>query len=435
MTSIARRLAEPLEAAPGAQIADLLRAAATAARRAVARPVEGTIITVADAAADAAETARTDFPESGRTVAEAAQRAARDALARTPSQLAVLAAAGVPDAGGQAYVLLLDALVEVLGGAPAQPLAGSTTPIQTPAAEGRPQLEYEVMYALHGALGPARTALSAELSALGHSVVLVGDSTVAQVHVHLAEAGAAIEAALGRGRLSHIRVTALPPEPTVGSAGRTVLCVVAGPGLATAVAAMGGTPVLASDQQEALAGLTAAAERTPGDLIILPNEPGTLARTGDLAAALRRPHRHVTVIPTVAQVQGLAAMAVHEPSADFESVVVAMSNAAGHARHGGVTVAEGPAMTMAGPCRAGDVLGIVMGDFVEIGDSLAEVAWAVVRRLLAPGGELLTLVAGADVDDGLPARLADRVRASWSDVDVEVVVGGQTRYPLLLGLE
>jgi uncharacterized protein len=134
-------------------------------------------------------------------------------------------------------------------------------------------------------------------------------------------------------------------------------------------------------------------------------------------------------------VQGLAAMAVHEPSADFESVAVAMSTAAGHARHGGVTVAEGPAMTMAGPCRAGDVLGVVMGDFVEIGDSMTEVAWAVAQRLLTPGGELLTLVAGADVDDGLPQRLADRVRATWSGIDVEVVLGGQARYPLLLGLE
>jgi dihydroxyacetone kinase-like predicted kinase len=151
--------------------------------------------------------------------------------------------------------------------------------------------------------------------------------------------------------------------------------------------------------------------------------------------ALRHRQRRVTVIPTVTQVQGLSAMAVHEPSADYESAVVAMSGAAGHTRHGAVTVAERAAMTMAGPCRAGDVLGIVMGDFVEIGDSVADVAWAVVKRLLGPGGELLTLVAGADVPDGLPEQLADRVRAQWSDVDVEVVTGGQVRYPLLLGLE
>ncbi len=438
MTSIARRLGEQGELPPGLQVADLLRTAATAARRAVARPVEGTIITVAEAAADGAETARSGAHSDARAVAESAQDAARVALARTPSQLAVLAAAGVPDAGGQAYVLLLDALVEVLGGAPAEPLA-APAPSATSAVDrldnGQRPLEYEVMYALYGAADPTREALSAELSALGHSVVLVGDSTVAQVHVHLAEAGAAIEAALGRGRLSHIRVTALPPDPVADTAERTVLSVVAGPGLAEAVGALGGTPVLAADRERALAELTAAAEHAAGDLIILPNDSATLIRTSELASAFRTPHRRVTVIPTVAQVQGLAAMAVHEPTADFESVVVAMSSAAGHARHGGVTVAEGAAMTMAGPCRPGDILGIVMGDFVEIGDSIADVAWAVVQRLLTPGGELLTLVAGADVDDGLPERLADRVRASWSGLDVEVVAGGQARYPLLLGLE
>ena len=78
----------------------------------------------------------------------------------------------------------------------------------------------------------------------------------------------------------------------------------------------------------------------------------------------------MAVIPTVAQMQGLAAMAVHEPTADFDSVVVAMSSAAGHARHAAVTIAESPAMTMAGRCETGDVLGVVEGDFVEIGDSV-----------------------------------------------------------------
>ena len=141
----------------------------------------------------------------------------------------------------------------------------------------------------------------------------------------------------------------------------------------------------------------------------------------------------MTVIPTVAQVQGLAAMAVHEPAADFESVVVAMSSAAGHVRHGAVTVAERAAMTMAGPCRPRDVLGVVMGDFVEIGRTVPEVAWAVVERLLSAGGELLTVVAGAEVDGEVPGQLADRVRTAWPGVDVEVVYGGQPRYPLAAG--
>jgi dihydroxyacetone kinase-like predicted kinase len=78
---------------------------------------------------------------------------------------------------------------------------------------------------------------------------------------------------------------------------------------------------------------------------------------------------------------------------------------------------------------------VVMGDFIELGRTVPEVAWAVIERLLSAGGELLTIVAGADVEEDVPERLADRVRATWAGVDVEVVAGGQPRYPLLLGLE
>jgi dihydroxyacetone kinase-like predicted kinase len=134
-------------------------------------------------------------------------------------------------------------------------------------------------------------------------------------------------------------------------------------------------------------------------------------------------------------VQGLAAVAVHEPSADFESAVVAMSTAAGHARHGAVTVAENAAMTMAGRCRPGDVLGAVEGDVVVIGTSMVEVAWQVVQRLVSAGGELLTMVRGIEADDDLLSDLTARVRERFRTVDVEMVDGRQAGYPLLLGLE
>jgi dihydroxyacetone kinase-like predicted kinase len=128
-------------------------------------------------------------------------------------------------------------------------------------------------------------------------------------------------------------------------------------------------------------------------------------------------------------------MAVHEPSADFESVVVAMSNAAGHTRYGAVTVAEKAAMTMVGRCHRGDVLGAIQGDVIIIGSSLADVAWQVTERLLAAGGELLTLVRGIGADADLLPDLTTRVRGWSGTVDVEVLDGGQPRYPLLLGLE
>jgi uncharacterized protein len=424
-----------LQALPaGTLIATLLRSAAVAARRAVARPVAGTILTVADEAATAAEEAAVSHPDDALHVVRAAQRSAHASLARTPQQLDVLASAGVVDAGAQAYVLLIDALTEVLGGTPAHPLtAVDPRPAARQQEWTRVSGEYEVMYTLRGAQPSDLDGLRDQLSELGHSVVIVGDQAIAQVHVHLGEAGAAVEAGLPLGELSQLRITALPPSSAAGQ--RSVLAVVAGSGLAQAVASLGGIPVLAAQGGVTVDQLKAAAERTCGDLVILPNGSRNLKRAEQVAAELRRNGRRVGIIPTLAQVQGLAAMAVHEPSADLESVVVAMSRAASHARHGDIAVAERSTMTPAGRCQPGDVLGAVQGDVVVIGTSMAEVAWQVVERLLTPGGELLTLIRGLAADDNLLPDLAARVRRLSRPLDVEIVNGGQPGYPLLLGVE
>lgn len=433
---------------PERGLARVLKIVAVAGRRAVARPVAGTILTVAAAAASAAEQAvldrvaddRAADPQVGITrvlaVAEVARDAAAEALRRTPDELARLADAGVVDAGGQAYVLLLDVLVEVLGGPAARPLADQPVPYLShrPRPESGP-LTYEVMYALRGTGPDDLDTLRERLSDLGDSVVVVGDRTVAQVHVHLADAGAAVEAGLPYGRIGQIRINALPPDEVVG-ADRAVVAVVAGPGLAAAVTELGGTPVVPASAHVTAQELAVAVQQSCGDVVVLPNDMEGLEIATHLAGELRTQGRRVAVIPTVAQVQGLAALAVHEPGADFDSVVVAMSSTAGHTRHGAVTVAESPAMTMAGRCETGDVLGLVDGDFVEIGDDLGQVAWRVVERLLASGGgELITVVRGRGADDQLIGRLRARIRAWSPSLDVEVVDGGQGRYPLLVGLE
>ena len=438
VTSLCRTLEQqPADTAspPGAMVAVLMRRVATAATQAVARPVAGTILTVADEAAGAAERAARHTPGSALDVAAAAQQSARAALLRTTSQLDVLARAGVVDAGGQAFVLLLDVLVEVLGGAPAQPLREVEPPL-VQAASSHPPVgphgQFEVMYAVRGARRSALDGLRVRLSELGHSVVIVGDESVAQVHVHLEEPGAAVEAGLDVGRLSQIRITTLaaPAERE-----RTVLSLVVGDGLAAAVRDLGGVPVQGTRGPFTVEELSATLTDNGGDVVILPNDMENLEIASHLADQLRAQGRRIAVIPTVAQVQGLAAIAVHEPTADFDSAVVAMSTAAGHTRQGAVTIAESSAMTMAGRCRPGDVLGVVEGDFVVIGTSVVEVGWQVVERLLSAGGELVTLVSGATAEPELVAELTHRTQRGHDGVDVEVLVGGQGRYPLLIGVE
>ena len=435
--SVCRSLGQPSAVlgagSAGDRVALLLGTVADAAHRAVARPVAGTILTVAADAAAAAERAAREHPEDALAVARAAQAEARLALQRTPDQLDVLAAAGVVDAGGQAYALLVDALVEVLGGEPARALPATAASFPHPAAAAGPA--YEVMYALAGVDGEALAGLRERLAALGESVVVVGggDQELAQVHVHVDEPGPVIEAALGLGRVSGIRVSTLEPADST----RSVVSVVTGAGLREAVTAAGAVAVEPGEGRPVAEELAAVLARTSGDVLILPNDADTLEAAGRLVARLRagrrspRPARRLAVVPTVAQVQGLAALAVHDPEADFDAVVAAMSSAAGHTRHGAVTVAAGRAAA-AGP---GTVLGAVEGEVVEVGEDVAAVARRVVGRLLAAGGELLTLVPGEGAPAGLAQELGREVADHAPGVEVHVLAGGQSGSLLLVGLE
>ncbi len=181
--------------------------------------------------------------------------------------------------------------------------------------------------------------------------------------------------------------------------------------------------------------LAAVGGGSVAEVVILPNERDAIPVAEAAAAELRADGRRVAVLPTVTQVQGLAAVAVHEPGRSFDADVVAMTTAAGHARHGAVTVAAREAVTMAGICRPGDVLGVVEGDFAVIGSDLLDVAIEVVGRMLSAGGELVTVVTGAEADASLAEGVQTWVRKTHLEADTVVYEGGQPRYPLLLGVE
>jgi dihydroxyacetone kinase-like predicted kinase len=141
------------------------------------------------------------------------------------------------------------------------------------------------------------------------------------------------------------------------------------------------------------------------------------------------------VIPTRAAVQGIAALAVHEPGRRFDEDVVAMTAAAGATRYAELAVAEHRSWTSAGVCQAGDVLGLIDGDVAVIGTDLAATARDVLDRMLAAGGELVTLVPGAAAPADLADRLAAHVRGRHLAVDTVVHPGGQHPCPLLIGVE
>ncbi len=453
LSQMLRGLADALDGSPGdaAALAAALGQAADAAYAAVADPVEGTMLSVLRAAADATGDEKTVADLAA--LVTTAGRAAREALERTPDQLEVLRLAGVVDAGGRGVCVLLDALEEVVTGvAPDvsppprrrteradRPDSGSDFPPEP--GEGP---AYEVMFLLDA---PAAEipALRETLRPLGDSLVVVGGEPTWNVHVHVDDVGAAVEAGIAAGRPHRIRVTHLLAGATAGRVpakdlspdGRGVVSVVAGSGLGALFAAAGATvvpggPGRRASTAELLDGIRRARAR---DLIVLPNDADSLAVAEAAAGQARDEGLRVGVIPTRASVQALAALAVHDPTRRFEDDIVHMTAAAGHCRHGAVTVAAREAVTMAGVCRQGDVLGILDGDFAIIGDAIGTVACAVVDRMLGSGGELVTLVTGADADESLADLVVAHLHRTRPEVDSVVYAGGQPRYPLLIGVE
>ncbi|CAM5670269.1 DAK2 domain-containing protein [Streptomyces aurantiogriseus] len=435
-----------------------LRQAADSARRAVAHPVEGTVLSVASAAADAAGGAGGDCG----TVARAAYQGACAALAATPGQLAVLERAGVVDAGGRGLVAVLAALVETFTGerpgAPVSSGAETHACVETAGLLESGEAEdcadqaadaggpaFEVVYLLE-AEDAAVDRLRERLDALGDSLVVVGGDGLWNVHVHVDDAGAAVEAGVEAGRPYRIRITHFGVDdvharggerPPRERAQRAVVAVVPGEGLAGLYAEAGATTVLARPGEPPASGeLVEAVRRAHArEVVLLPNDADLRHTAAAAAEQARSEGVRVALIPTRSAVQGIAALAVHQPDRRFDEDVVSMTSAAGATRYAEVAVAERQSWTMAGICQAGDVLGLIDGDVAVIGADVTATAEAVLDRMLAAGGELVTLVLGDEAPDGVAERLEGRVREAYLAVDTVVYRGGRQGALLLIGVE
>jgi DAK2 domain fusion protein YloV len=450
VATLLRGLADGLADHPGAggrALAGALAEAARAGYSAVAQPVEGTMLTVATAAAAAAGAADTDDLEVS---VQAAAAAAATALARTPEQLPILARAGVVDAGGRGLVVLLDALVEAVTGraattAPLPRMARDPSLLVVARETGSSLYSYEVQFLLDAtdeAVGTLRKALAA----MGDSLVIVGtggDVQVAtwNVHVHVNDVGAAIEAGVEAGRPYRISVTRFADQVAEGPAfdqeARGVVVVSACPGLAGALAVEGailvdGGPSNNPSTAEVLSGIRAT---RAGQVVVVPNDANAQAVAQAAAGRARETGIEVAVVPTRSPVQALAALAVRDAQRRFHDDVIAMAEAAGACRYAEVTVAGRDAITVAGECRAGDVLALIEGEVNLIGTDLEPTCRTLLDRMLRAGGELVTLVLGTDAPPGLGDRLTRHVTENWAFVEVHCYQGDQAHFPLLVGVE
>ncbi len=496
LSQLAQGMAQAMRASPSGGdvmdaevLAEAFRRAAELAWAGVSSPVEGTILSVARAAAEGAAAAvgNLDGDNSSEritsehmieritsegltsdqatySVARHALLAAREALALTPEQLPSLARAGVVDAGGAGFVLVLEALESVLADRPHDGASASaqswlvprSTPDALPSLCGEIDDEgeagdgvFEVMYLLEDATPASAEALRQRLVAVGSSVMVVGGPTQWRVHVHLDHTPSALDAGSHAGRVEQVSIMSLVHSAEVVTSDQEpaalgLVCCAPGEAIGDAFTQAGAIVVPSSAGHRASTGeLLRAARRSPAARVaILPNDPDTILAAQAAARAGEAEGLAITVLPTLAVVQGLAAISVWDPDEhNADDTLAVMTHVAAHVAYGALTIAASDGFTPVGPCVQGQWLGLVGGDIVSVQDAVTDVVRDVLvgmaHRLSDPP-EMLTVLVGSRAEAGdLDAVIGRWVAevAEVGDVEVRMLAGGQRTFHWLLGLE
>ena len=467
LSQILRGLSGKLSAKAGStasEFAEALSAASASAYQAVLKPIEGTILTVVREASEAAKASAAEGATLGATL-RAARDAGRLSLDRTPDLLPVLKDAGVVDAGGAGFMLLLDAALNVVDGDPMplpedsiggdvmdEPLPAMMT-MTAPDSHGEvsvADLRYEVMYFLHLEDGKI-DQFKNDWGEIGDSIVVVGGDGIWNCHVHTNDIGAAIEVAIDLGgRPKQIRVTDLFEEvaerhathdaqraaaglPAVTTA---VVAVCSGSGLEELFAQLGVQGVVTGGQtlNPSTAELLDAVEHVNAQqVIVLPNNKNIIPVAEQLNALTTK---EVRVVLTKSMPEALAALVVYDPEASVDENLAEMAEATEAMVTGEVTQSIRDTNSDAGPITVGDWIGLVRGDgIVTVNGTLEGASISLLEHLITDEREIVTIIEGVDAPASTTAALRTWIETERPDVQIECHKGGQPLYPYLFGVE
>jgi len=447
---------------------DLARAAqlgVQAAYQSVVNPVEGTILTVARSAAEAAQQSVKTNQDLAIVLAEMVE-AAKIAQASTPELLPILKEAGVTDSGGQGLVYILEGgLRLILGKSVEADSASTATPLlQSTLGVEEAAYGYDVQFLIQGdRLNVAE--IRAQLDALGWSTLVVGDERTVKVHVHVHDPGLPISYGASQGILSDVvvenmelqakkfvqergvgTVVAAPVPPLSFPVHMTdrlretrtsiaTVCVAPSQGLADILQSLGANQIVFGGQtmnpspQELLAAIN---QVYGNEVLILPNNSNVI-----LAAqqAMKLSTKNVRVVPTKTIPQGIAALLSLNYQSDLEANAQRMLRAAQEVQTVEITQAVRDTTLSGFQIKSGDVMGLVNDELVSVGQDYDDVALDVLAKVETETHEVITIYFGQESSVAQAEVLADKIKMLHPKLEVEVHDGGQPYYHYIISLE
>lgn len=410
------------------------------ALKAVADPKEGTILSVARAAKDAASNVTTWGSEIKRDgeVALAAWKAARastlDSAENPPSE----SSRGTIDAGAHGIELIYRSLVAVLDEGsqsltdlPEQKGANSVKSQHSHRSDGA----FEVMYDLVNIPSEKIEALRSNLARIGESLLIVGESTFWKVHVHTDHVEQSVIYAKEIGNPENIRITAL--EVTGCKGERKLITVANGPGFVELMEESGVSVISAFDSRRVSPDEWVRAAAMSDEVILIPHDFHGYESALGAATKLESKGVNVAVIRSHSPLQALAAISTHSDSnlSELADEVEAMEAAS--TRTISITMAKAPREMRSGELlvTAGSVIALRDRVVIASGTNEVDVAMEAISRAVNGSSELLTLVRGAEAHEELVTQLIERINDEFPSIEVTTYLGGQAWYPLLIGIE
>ena len=455
---VAKRL-KGRESADAKLFAEAMSDGVDAAYKAVMKPAEGTILTVSRVATSSA----LEFAENGSDLElmfSCAVESAREALADTINLNPVLARAGVVDAGGKGYLIILEAALAALqGNAGAEAETGAeTAPAAAPPEEVSPfaafsteeiTFAYDTVFIVRKNGEPSLEPLRAYLESIGDSLVIGEDDESFKVHVHTNIPGSALTEAQKYGTLETAKIenmrtqhdelveegsaavqTLAQPEKEYGA-----VAVCAGEGMAALFREVGADSIVTGGQtmNPSTEDILKEINRTPARTVfVFPNNKNIIMAAEQCVPLT---DKEVVVIPTKSIPQGISALLCLESEESEENIIEAMSEAIDKVHTALVTYAARDSEFDGHDIHAGEYLalldGALVGSFAGMDDTLSRLCDA----FGAYFPEILTVYYGEDVDENAAQKVADAVSSRFPDAEVSVVNGGQPVYYYMISAE
>ena len=456
LSQILRGLALGLEKQTTFTASDLAQAMQEAQRlayRAVIKPVEGTILTVVRETAEAAKIS----VERDNDLAGLLQDmviAARQSVARTPELLPALKQAGVVDSGGQGLCTILEGIWRYVRGESSTQLPNIPPNQPTEVKKGVVTVEeefgYEVVFLLRGKGLDVEAIRQTIIDMGGVSTVVAGDEKLLKVHTHTEQPGKILDYGVSLGSLLDINIEnlqeqsltyaaesvaehATPPEPE--QLPIATVAVVAGDGFMEVFKGLGVNAIVSGGQtmNPSTEELLEAVKNVPSDkVIILPNNSNVMLSARQV---VNLSDKEISIIPTETMPQGIAALIGFNFSADFESNCQVMTEAARNIQTAEITVAVRSVQMGGLRVREGDYIGIVNGNLAIAGEDMERVLDESLKRMQIEQLEIVTLYFGKGITLSQAEETARRIKNRYTQLEIQVVNGGQAHYAYIISAE